>query len=74
MTRRLAKNFINKKRIVKTKKRKYKHNTLRQMSNKRDTNPKYFWDMLKKISPNRNCDDGGIHANSFAEYFKTILT
>ena len=70
----LNKQKRNFKKLVKSKKRQYKHNTLKQMTNKKNKDQKYFWNMLKRISPSRNIATGGIPPETFADYFKTILT
>ena len=64
----------NFKKLVKTKKRQYKGNILEKMIYSKNSNQKYFWNMLNKISPNKNFDTGGVSADTFADYFKTLLT
>ena len=72
----LNKQKRNFKKLVKSKKHQHKYNTLNQlMTNKKYNDQKYFLNnMLKKISPSRNFATVGIATESFADYFKTILT
>ena len=62
------------KNLIKSKKRQFKHNVLKQMTDKKNKDQKFFWKMLKKISPNKNFTTGGIDPNTFVDYFRNILT
>ena len=70
----LIKQKRNFKKLVKSKKRQYKRKCLNQMTNTENKNQKFFWKVLKKISPSKTFTTGGINPGDFVDYFKELLT
>ena len=62
------------KKLTRSKKRNYKHDIIDQMITKKYTDPKGYWNLLKKISPSKNNDTGGITHSEFNKHFQTLLT
>ena len=62
------------KKLIRAKKTVYKNNTINKMRSMKNSSPKQFWNLFRKLSPNKESSTGEIHPDSFGTFFKTLLT